>query len=171
MKVPSLLSDPFLLLTGAQPIRRSERRPGLSAAGVPGAGLDSGCAGVGGRDAGARAGGGAGEKRSGGARRPARRGRARWEGGDPRGADFPCPKPGRRRGGCRLCVCTTPGGHLRSRAPGAHGALTNNLGSQGSQGPHVLSPSAEAETEQTSRSSRIKPGHTSTEKTKRLSFF
>ena len=72
---------------------------------------------------------------------------------------------------CRRWVCPTPGGHLRSRAPGAHGAPTNNLGSQRSQGLHVLSPSAEAETEQTSRSSRIKPGHRSTEKTKRFSFF
>lgn len=168
MKVPSLLSDPFLLLTGAQPIRRSERRPGLAAAGVPGAGLDSGCAGVGGRDAGARAGGGAGEEGSGGARRWARR----WAGqvggwGTPgRGLSFPA--AWETPGGCRRCVCPTLGGHLRSRAPGAHGALTNNLGSQRSQGPHVLSPSAEAETEQTSRSSLIKPGHTSTEKTKRL---
>lgn len=65
--------------------------------------------------------------------------------------------------------CVPPQGD--TCAPGAHGALTNNLGSQRSQGPHALSPSAEAETEQTSCSSRIKPGHRSTEKTKSFSFF
>lgn len=32
MKVPSLLSDPFLLLTAAQPIRSGERAPGTRAA-------------------------------------------------------------------------------------------------------------------------------------------
>lgn len=168
MKVPSLLSDPFLLLTGAQPIRRSEgardsqppesREPVWTRAAL---GWEAGMRGRGrGAEPGRRGAEGRGAGRVGG--------RARWEGGEPRGGGFPSPQPGRRRGCCRRCVCRTPGRRLRSRAPRAHGALTNNLGSRRSQGPHVLSPSAEAETEQTSRSSLIKPGHTSTEKTKRL---
>lgn len=102
MKVPSLLSDPFLLLTGAQPIRSSEPGPGLGAAGgVPGAGLNSlrraarrggGRRGGGGRARGGRSRG----PREGEERRAAPRaqvrgqvggggqvGGARWVGGDP----------------------------------------------------------------------------------------
>lgn len=135
-----MLSDPFLLLTGAQPIRSGERGPGLGAAGgVPRAGLNSLRRGRK-RGRGVRPRGGeSGAAGRGGAPRRARRAGGRaggWGqvGGDPRGTGLPSLQPGRQAVG----VGRLPRREGTRGAPRSAGRLDPLENKQGFQSTSVL---------------------------------
>lgn len=140
MKVPSLLSDTFLLLTGAQPIRSGERGPGTcSRQRSLGSGVLTLCGGLSGRGArgaGGRAGVGPGgrEGRLQSAGRALGRGRRRRRGELPAG-----PGSGSRRGfpGRRALAGRRRGGDLPPRAGRARrGAPQRGWPSERSQASH-----------------------------------